>query len=123
MRIERLEVPFDHCPKCMSKSIDGAFFVPRDGFQFEQIECYCCGHNWEIKSRFLADETLFETITTSPEVLAEKFVIKQINQFGGSSYKAILLVDEYDNYRDFYSREQAIAATAEKLKEVCNGND
>lgn len=69
------------------------------------------------KRRREKNKTLFKKITASPETLAEKFVIKKCNQFGGSSYKAILLVDENGNYRDFYSREKALAATVEKLNE------
>jgi hypothetical protein len=80
-------------------------------------ECEICNANGDID--FIAHyETIFDRITASEEVLAEKFVIKQRNSFGGSSYKAILLVDENGNYRDFYSRKKAIAATVARLNEV-----
>ena len=55
-------------------------------------------------------------ITSSLDALAEKFVIKECNRYGGCSYKAILLVDENGNCRDFYSREKAVAATLAELK-------
>ena len=77
--------------------------------------CNYCGYEWQSKP------TIFDTITASPETLAEKFVIKECNRYGGYSYKAILLVDENGNCRDFYSREKAIAATVARLKEVYNG--
>ena len=68
-------------------------------------------------------QTLFDYITTSPEVLAEKLVycVKFVT-VGGNGFErwySTLLPFDKDIY--FYSREKAIAATVAKLKEVENG--
>ena len=63
--------------------------------------------------------TLFDRITASPEVLAEKLV------FGDSDgvywHSTIVFCKMFpDCFEDFYTEAEAIAATVAKLKEVCN---
>ena len=63
--------------------------------------------------------TVFETITASPEVLAEKLVYQFIGYDGNGlfhGYWKSTITDE-----DYATKEKAIAATVEKLKEVENG--
>lgn len=104
------------CPRCESRDIHITEYPnPTDSM----ATCYGCGYAGSVEQ--LPKQSFFDHITVSMDVLAEKFVIKECNRYGGSSYKAILLIDENGNYRDFYSREKAIAATVERLKEVYSG--
>ena len=98
------------CPKCGSNLIISLLVYRYDGKG--EYACQRCNHRW-----IYPPETVFSQITQSPAVLAEKFVIKECNRYGGSSYRAILLIDENGNYRDFYSREEALAATVEYLNQ------
>jgi hypothetical protein len=78
-------------------------------------ECEICNANGDID--FIAHyETLFDRITASPEVLAEEFVEMMYDRVAGDYRYYSMLTGEFYN-----SREEAIAATIEKLKEVENG--
>ena len=59
--------------------------------------------------------TLFDRLTASPEVLAEKFVYAV--HFGGLYFWHSTLI--YPAF-PFETKEKAIAATVAKLKEVCD---
>ena len=96
------------CSECKKCDGDRCNYFDNDSDRESTIACIL----FEPKN-----QTVFQQITASPEVLAEQFVIKQCNHFGGASYKAILLKDKYGNYRDFYSRDKAKAATVEYLKQ------
>lgn len=114
------------CKDCLHCSIEGAG------------EVYCSGMPWhypfggsdttaldkEACEHFLERDkpTVFDRITASPEVLAEKLVycVKFVT-VGGKGFDrwySTLLPFDKDIY--FYSREKAIAVTVEKLKEVCD---
>lgn len=60
--------------------------------------------------------TIFDRITSSPEVLAEEFVEMMYDRVAGDyRYYSVLTGEFYNN------RDEAIAATVAKLKEVNNG--
>jgi hypothetical protein len=59
--------------------------------------------------------TLFDRITASPEVLAEEFVEMMYDRVAGDYRYYSMLTGEFYN-----SREEAIAATVAKLKEVAD---
>ena len=64
------------------------------------------------------EASVFDRITASPEVLAEKLVYQFIGYDGNGlfhGYWKSTITDE-----DYATKEEAIAATVEKLKEVCN---
>ena len=104
------------CPNCDSENID---IENRPGGWFR---CQDCHHSWQpspIRFGFAPlprKPTVFETITTSPEVLAEKLVYEAITCDGDghvlSGYRSTIT-------KGFWLSElEAIAATVEKLKEV-----
>ena len=94
------------CPKCGNPNTH----VERrpDGF------CYCpdCQHRWKI-GESQPKPTVFDTITVSPEVLAEEFVEMMYDRVAGDYRYYSMLTGEFYN-----SRAEAIAATVAKLKEV-----
>lgn len=59
--------------------------------------------------------TVFHSITSSPEVLAPEFVEMMYDRVAGDYRYYSILTGEFYN-----SREEAIAATVAKLKEVCD---
>lgn len=59
--------------------------------------------------------SVFNQITQSPEVLAEEFVEMMYDRVAGDYRYYSMLTGEFYN-----SREEAIAATVEKLNEVCD---
>lgn len=61
-------------------------------------------------------KTVFDTITASPEVLAEKLVYITVTAWGETVYISTIIRDAM-----FRSRSEAIAATVARLKEVYNG--
>lgn len=103
------------CPKCGNPNTH----VERrpNGF------CYCpdCRHRWKI-GESQPKPTLFDRITASPEVLAEKLVYCNVTvkehpdrvELTKGWYSTIIRNKVWSN------KEEAIAATVEKLKEVCN---
>jgi hypothetical protein len=72
-------------------------------------------NSWRIIEK--KKQSLFDRITSSPEVLAPCFVEKQPDQWDDDDYA-------YYSYltKEWYATEdKAIAATVAKLKEVCDG--
>ena len=63
---------------------------------------------------FLPKST-FDRITTSPEVLAEKLVYRKYYILQGETWTSNVLLSEFE------TKEDAVAATVAKLKEVENG--
>ena len=57
--------------------------------------------------------TLFDRVTASPEVLAERLVYITVTAWGETVYMSTIIRDGM-----FKTREEAIAATVAKLKEV-----
>ena len=81
--------------------------------------CFDCGSAWRICSSVgRGQNSLFDRITASPEVLAEKLVYRTIeiavNRVTYSCWKSTITEDAYR------TEAEAIAATVAKLKEVCN---
>ena len=108
------------CPKCGNPNTHAE--RRPDGF------CYCpdCQHRWKIRES-QPKPTVFDTITASPEVLAEKLVYCNVQvkttpstsreQPGGVEltkgwYSTIIPAKVWSN------EEEAYAATVAKLKEV-----
>jgi hypothetical protein len=90
------------CPVCGSSNIQTE--KRPDGFH----HCMNCRYSWEIGAKQLK-QTVFESITASPEALAPHLVFWE----GGWTSRFIKFTTT--------NQEEAIAATVEKLKEV--GND
>ena len=99
------------CPMCKNPNYQD---LGNDNFG-----CPECGYAWSMP-------TLFDRITASPEVLAEKLVYrsncKMIHQndkrtieYWTFSWKSSVIKGQ-----SFETREEAIAATVAKLKEVCD---
>lgn len=66
---------------------------------------------------FLNDKskpTVFDRITASPEVLAEKLVYRKYYILRGETWTSNVLTSEFE------TKTEAIAATVAKLKEVCD---
>lgn len=61
----------------------------------------------------LKPPTIFDRITASPEVLAEKLVFITVTAWGETVYMSTIIRDGM-----FKTREEAIAATVARLKEV-----
>lgn len=102
------------CPKCGNPNT----YVERrpDGF------CYCpdCQHRWKI-GESQRKPTLFDHITVSVEVLSEEFV-EPYTRWREDRYLETLW---RSNFRElsgmlFDTKEEAIASTVAKLKEVYN---
>ena len=99
------------CPKCESKDIHITYYpAPTDNM----ATCYGCGYA-DLAERF-PEQTVFDRITTSPEVLAEKLVYRTIeiavNRVIYSCWKSTITEEAYR------TKAEAIAATVAKLKEV-----
>lgn len=65
--------------------------------------------------------TVFDTITASPEVLAEKLVYcvpVPLFDFGAGLERWYTVFSPFDNNKFFRTKEEAIAATEARLKEV-----
>ena len=78
---------------------------------------YCCATSDGENCRNYEVSTLFDRITTSPEVLAPNFVVEEIAEYLTAKfvtgYRSTIIPDKiWENY------EEAIAATVAKLKEV-----
>lgn len=96
------------CPHCKSKKV-GSFS--------DTVMCCMACHRVFGKSQ-LIDATVFDRITASPEVLAPKFIYEATTCVGDGyilpGYKSTITAG-------FWRAEsEAIAATVEKLKEVCD---
>ena len=104
------------CPYCKSKKV---------GLFNDTVAC-CRTCDRVLGKSQLIDRTLFERITESPEVLAEKLV------YPSENFKVREWDAEKEDWtephgfwrstlipnRDFNTKSEAIAATVEKLKEV-----
>lgn len=76
--------------------------------------CLDCGSRWKIGSdQESHPPTVFARITASPEVLAEKLVYWEHDDWG-SGWTSNLIDEVYN------TESEAIAATVAKLKEVCD---
>ena len=71
--------------------------------------CNYCGHEWQYKP------TVFDQITASPDVLAERLVYLVRSSYNGATnyYWRSTVVDAA-----WKTKTEAIAATVERLKEV-----
>ena len=101
------------CPVCGSSNIQTE--KRPDGFH----HCMNCRYSWEIGAKQLK-QTLFETITTSPEMLAPHFVVEVIAEYLTAKfvtgYRSTIIPGKMWEHE-----AEAIAETVAKLKEV--GND
>lgn len=93
----------EKCPYCGSDNIQTERRL--DGFH----HCIDCRYSWKIGSS-LPKQTVFEKITKSPETLAVELVTLDCD--GWWAYVGIGTRETYP------TREEAIAATVAKLKEV-----
>ena len=94
------------CPRCESKDIHITEYpAPTDNM----ATCYGCGYA-DLADRF-PEQTVFNQITASPEVLAKELVTLDCD----SLWFAWVGIGRREA---FSTREEAIAATVEKLKEV-----
>ena len=92
------------CPVCGSSNIQTE--KRPNGFH----HCMDCRYSWEIGAKQLK-QTLFETITTSPEVLARSLCGSvRVGCFSG--YYSMLTGEYYPDM------EAAVSATVARLKEV-----
>jgi hypothetical protein len=74
-----------------------------------------CPNHWSKRKN---KQTLFERITQSPEVLAEKLVYYDCDGYWHSTIVFCRMFP--DCFEDFNTEAEAIAATLAKLKEICN---
>jgi hypothetical protein len=94
------------CGKCGSRKVaDAGSYAGRSFFK-----CETCGQMG--MSEKFPKMTVFDQITASPEVLAEKLVYRYD---GNGTWRSFLLL-----WYEFLTKEEAIAATVAKLKEVCD---
>ena len=100
------------CPKCDSGNVHITQYPnPRDNM----ATCYACGCAGMEED--FPEQTLFDRITASPEVLAEELVTTSYDEFKDCTvYWAWL----GNGRREAYcSKPEAIAATVARLKGVC----
>ncbi len=103
------------CGRCKSSIV-----VPWNNVKdfYKCMNCSAMGY-----AEKFPEKTVFDLITASPEVLAEEFV-EPYTRWGEDGHLETLW---RSNFRELSgmlcdTREETIAATMEKLKEVCNGN-
>jgi hypothetical protein len=88
-------------------------------FEPDDISAYCevvkiiCDDKAPACKAFEPKPTVFQQITESPEVLAEKLVYCVFNAWGESHWKSTVIGE-----KKFPTLTKAIAATVAKLKEV-----
>lgn len=92
------------CPKC--GNIDVSWI--RDDTDYTQYICLSCKQGF-----CYPPKTLFDQLTASPEVLAEKLVFITVTAWGETVYISTIIRDGM-----FKTREEALAATVAKLNEV-----
>lgn len=103
----------DRCPKCGCHSIAMLTVFRYDGRNM--YRCEYCGHDWLFPP---LEVTVFQQITQSEEALADKLVyeIRRIDPVFGDTYywwcSAII------SAKTWAKREEALAETVKKLKEV-----
>lgn len=95
------------CKNCKSISVEYEDYCGGTSY----YRCKTCGQ-WGDKDKF-TQPTVFDRLTASPEVLAEEFVEMMYDRVAGDYRYYSMLTGEFYN-----SREEAIAATVEKLNEV-----
>lgn len=95
------------CPKCRSNNIHLAATIPH-----ALCVCFDCRHQWKNKYK-PRKKTVFQKITASPEVLAEKFVYCEETLPGWDIWCSLLLGNV-----GYATKREAIAATVARLKEV-----
>lgn len=107
------------CPQCGDRDVSITPYTPPDR---DVASCYKCGYT-SLAENFPRQD-LFDRLTASPEVLADKLVYqrncKMIHQNDKStmeywtySWKSSVITGQ-----SFETKEEAIAATVAKLKEV-----
>lgn len=99
------------CDRCKS-----SFIIPHERLS-NFYQCQKCNNIGRAED--FPKATIFDTITASPEVLAEEFV-EPYTRWGENGYLETLW---RSNFRElsgmlFATKEEAIAVTVEKLKEV-----
>lgn len=121
------------CPNCDSEKIA---MEKRPGGWFHCQDCHYSWQPYPVRFGFSGPQrkqTVFETITQSPDVLSEKLVILSyipkkipLTDIRGRSigYKSVLRpVWKSGVTEEIYSKKaEAIAATLARLKEVANEN-
>lgn len=112
MEIGGAEMSNLECPVCGSSNIQTE--KRPDGFH----HCMNCRYSWEIGAKQLK-QTLFETITTSPEVLAPKLVycVPFVTVGGKGFDRWYSTLEPFDKDIYYYTKEKAVAVTVAKLKE------
>lgn len=103
------------CPQCESKDIHITEYpYPTDNM----ATCYGCGYA-DLAERF-PEQTLFDTITASEEVLAPALVfhIEKTVQSRELQYNIVSWGSTIIPERTFETESEAIAATVAKLKEI-----
>lgn len=102
------------CPRCESKDIHITEYpAPTDSM----ATCYGCGYA-DLAERF-PEQTLFDRITASMDVLAESVVYTYEMAIGGSMFRVYWTSPFVENF--YLDKSEAIAATVERFKEVRNG--
>lgn len=109
------------CPKCEGKDIHITYYpAPTDNM----ATCYGCGYA-DLAERF-PEQTVFDCITSSEEVLAPRLVFcaeyKTIRPMYLEGKGGIIVGEVWKSTvipgASFKSESEAVAATIEKLKEV-----
>lgn len=95
------------CKNCKSVAVEYEDYVGGTSY----YRCKTCGMRGN-KDKFM-QQSIFDTITSSPEVLAEKLVYLEC--IDGMWHSTIFPYPE----NPYPTREAAIAATVARLKEVC----
>ena len=98
----------------------GETFVDEDSLQYHAYFCKGCDTLTDHKLKG-TEPTVFDRITSSYEALAEKFIFKEWHPIARRYvwYSLLLNNEERLIYAPaFDTKEEAIAATVEKLKEV-----
>ena len=97
------------CPQCGDRDVSITLYTPPDR---DVASCRKCGHT-SLAEDF-PEQSLFDRITASPEVLSPYLVFFSARDNGWCS---MLTMGSYDTYKE------AIAATVAKLKEVCDAEN
>ena len=94
------------CKKCKSVAVEYEDYCGGTSY----YRCKTCGQRGS-KDKF-TQNTVFDRITQSPEVLAEKLVYHGVTSWDDEFYASTICDEIYK------TRAEAIAATVAKLKEV-----
>ena len=95
------------CPQCGDRDVSITLYTPPDK---DVASCRKCGYT-SLAEDF-PEQSLFDRITETPEVLAEKFVYRE---FPGQWRSTIVPLEKGGLY---YNKPEAISATVAKLKEI-----